>query len=201
MDQILWILNVGLPALVPEWFWHSLVVGGILGLIVAKFIRLIPFAFAYRLTIQIISSLALLLGVYQEGAGVYRKAAQEADAKLREAEEKIKKANAKLDAELAKGVGQIQSNTAKQVESIKTITKTINLSDAERKKLLELNASEKEKLSTLNAEERSKLEKQMLADKEKHLKEIDDLKKAVDSCPIPKIVVDEHNKAAKGGNK
>ena len=168
MDQLLWMLNVGLPALVPEWFWQAIIAGGILGLIVAKFIRIIPFAFAYRLTIQIVASLSLLLGVYQLGAGVYRKAAQDADAKLRAAEEKIKQANAKLDTELAKGVGQIQTNTSAQITNIKTITKTINLSDAERKQLLELNASEKERLSKLSIEERNKLESQMLADKQKH---------------------------------
>ena len=87
MWQIMWLLN-----LMPDWFYHLIVVVSILGLIVASVLKFVPFVSTYRLPIQVISALLLVFGVWMEG-GIVNEAKWEA--RVKELEEKVKIAEEK----------------------------------------------------------------------------------------------------------
>jgi hypothetical protein len=87
MWQIMWLLN-----LMPDWFYHLIVIVSILGLIVASVLKFVPFVSTYRLPIQVISALLLVFGVWMEG-GIVNEAKWEA--RVKELEEKVKIAEEK----------------------------------------------------------------------------------------------------------
>ena len=87
MWQIMWLLN-----LMPDWFYHLIVVVSILGLIVASVLKFVPFVSTYRLPIQVISALLLVFGVWMEG-GIVNEAKWEA--RVKELEDKVKIAEEK----------------------------------------------------------------------------------------------------------
>jgi len=87
MWQIMWLLN-----LMPDWFYHLIVIVSILGLIVASVLKFVPFVSTYRLPIQVISALLLVFGVWMEG-GIVNEAKWEA--RVQELEEKVKIAEEK----------------------------------------------------------------------------------------------------------
>ena len=87
MWQIMWMFN-----LMPDWFYHLIVILSILGLIVASVLKFVPFVSTYRLPIQVISTLLLVFGVWMEG-GIVNEAKWEA--RVKELEEKVKIAEEK----------------------------------------------------------------------------------------------------------
>ena len=87
MWQIMWLLN-----LMPDWFYHLIVIVSILGLIVASVLKFVPFVSTYRLPIQVISALLLVFGVWMEG-GIVNEAKWEA--RVKELEDKVKIAEEK----------------------------------------------------------------------------------------------------------
>ena len=78
MWQIMWILS-----LMPDWFYHLIVIVSLLGLIVVTVFKFIP----YRLPIQVFGALLLLFGVWMEG-GIVNEAKWEA--RVKELEEKVR---------------------------------------------------------------------------------------------------------------
>jgi len=87
MWQIMWLLN-----LMPDWFYHLIVIVSILGLIVASVLKFVPFVSTYRLPIQVMSVLLVVFGVWMEG-GIVNEAKWEA--RVRELEDKVKIAEEK----------------------------------------------------------------------------------------------------------
>ena len=87
MWQIMWMFN-----LMPDWFYHLIVILSILGLIVASVLKFVPFVSTYRLPIQVISVLLLVFGVWMEG-GIVNEAKWEA--RVKELEDKVKIAEEK----------------------------------------------------------------------------------------------------------
>lgn len=59
----MWLLNW-----LPDFIIHLTVIVGVLGIIVSWFFGMIPFVGQYKLPIQIISIIVLILGVWMEGA-------------------------------------------------------------------------------------------------------------------------------------
>ena len=83
MWQIMWMLS-----LLPDWFYHLIVIFSLLALIVVSVFKFIP----YRLPIQVFGALLLLFGIWMEG-GIVNEAKWEA--RVRELEEKVKIAEEK----------------------------------------------------------------------------------------------------------
>ena len=83
MWQIMWMLS-----LLPDWFYHLIVIFSLLALIVASVFKFIP----YRLPVQVFGALLLLFGVWMEG-GIVNEAKWEA--RVRELEDKVKIAEEK----------------------------------------------------------------------------------------------------------
>lgn len=83
----MWILSI-----LPEAAIHTIFGLGILGTIVGFVLGFVPFVKAYKLAIQVISLLTLVLGVYLEGGLADYK---EWELKVKEMEAKVAQAEAK----------------------------------------------------------------------------------------------------------
>lgn len=91
----MWILDW-----LPSWFFHLVVLAGIGGLLVAQFIKIIPFVTQYRLFIQIASIVVLAFGLYMEGGAAnqekWEARVKELESQVAISENKSKDANNQL---------------------------------------------------------------------------------------------------------
>jgi F0F1-type ATP synthase membrane subunit b/b' len=143
-------------------------------------LRFMPtLAGSYRM-IQVASVFVFLLGVYLWGGYstemMWRERAAELDAKAKVAEEKFKEQNA----ELSKVMVQRDEAVAKKGEVI--VRKVDNYIKGDTVEVVREIVKEK----NLSEDERKKLES-----------EIDALKKAEKECPIPNLIIQSINEAAK----
>lgn len=83
----MWILNF-----LPYWIFYFLVIAGVTGLIASAVLKFIPVVSTYRLPIQVVSGIALLVGVYYQGAIATQK---EWEAKVKDLEAKLAIAEAR----------------------------------------------------------------------------------------------------------
>jgi uncharacterized protein YacL len=85
----------------PFWIFHLIVLAGILGLLVAQFIKFIPLVTQYRLILQIGSIAVLALGLYMEGGISNQKKwearVKEMELKIAEAENHSREENVKIE--------------------------------------------------------------------------------------------------------
>jgi len=161
MWQIMWLLN-----LMPDWFYHLIVIVSILGLIVASVLKFVPFVSTYRLPIQVISALLLVFGVWMEG-GIVNEAKWEA--RVRELEDKVKIAEEKSK----------EKNVEIQ-EKVITQTKVVKEKGRDIIKYID-RLVDKEIIKEVQGPERVRREEVI---------------KYVENCPVPKDIIDVHNAAA-----
>ena len=92
MSQIIWMLS-----LIPDWFWTLVLISGIVGTLATWVLKFIPFVSNYRLPIQVVSIIALIVGVYFQGVIANEQKWQneiaELQKKVAEAEAKSKETN------------------------------------------------------------------------------------------------------------
>jgi flagellar biosynthesis component FlhA len=157
----MWIISF-----LPEWVFHLIFGLGILGVIASFFLGMIPVIKQYKLPLQIISILTLMLGVYLQGGLADYK---EWEAKVKEMEAKIAVAE-----EQAKGKNvEIQ-------EKVVTQTKVVREKGKDIVKYID-RYNDREVLKEIPGPERVRVEEVI---------------KYVEKCPIPKEIVDIHNQAA-----
>ena len=170
MWQITWMLS-----LLPDWVWFLVLIAGILGIIVAWVLKFVPFVKSYKIPIQVVSVLLLLVGVYFQGVIAN--------------EEKYKAEHERLTAVIEKFENQSkETNTVIQKEIVEktkivkekgdTIVKYVD-------KIVQGPERVKEITKDMSQEEREKFEMKV--------KELED---SIKNCPIPQIIIEEHNKAA-----
>lgn len=191
MEQLQWMFS--LLYLLPDWVWHLTVLAGIVGLAISLLIRFIPFIGVYKLPLQIISLILLLLGAYLEGGMDCRNAGKVQNEAFRQAEEKGQQATAVIDNEVKDKNTQIAANTEKQIEyvdRIKTVVKNVP-----GPKIVETLVKD------MSPEERAKYEAKSKEEKDKYEKQILELQQNLQNCPIPSLIIEEMNKAAKGDKK
>ena len=113
----MWILSI-----LPDWAIHLILSAGIIGVIAGFVLGFIPFIGKYKLPIQIISILILVLGVYLEG-GISER--NEWNLKVADLEKRVAQAEAQAEKINTKIVTKVV--TKKQVIKLKgeTITKYI----------------------------------------------------------------------------
>lgn len=97
----MWLLSF-----LPDFVWHVLTIGGFLAVVVAIFLKNVPFISQYRLILQYGGVVALLLGVWMEG-GIANEAkwqarVKELEAKIAVAEAKSKEENVKIVTKVVK---------------------------------------------------------------------------------------------------
>jgi hypothetical protein len=150
-----------------------LIGAGVLGLVASWFITFIPFLNIYRKWIQIASILLLVAGIYWYGGYsnemLWRARVAEMEAKVAAAEAKSKETNKEIETKIVERTKVIREKGKTQIEYINRLVegKTVEI------------------VKDMSAEERAAFEA-----KQKELLD------AIKNCPVPKIIVEEQNKAA-----
>ena len=166
----MWLLHL-LPDSLILYITYAMLAVGLAGIIVGFFLGKIPFVSQYKLPIQIVSIILFCSGLYWYGGYstemAWRERVAEMEAKVREAEKKSDSANAEIQKRIVERTKLIKEKGKKQVEYITRMVEG---------KTITTDMSEAERAEFLIKQ-----------------KELQD---AVKNCPIPRIIVEEHNKAA-----
>ena len=166
----MWLLHL-LPDSLILYITYAMLAVGLAGIIVGFFLGKIPFVSQYKLPIQIVSIILFCSGLYWYGGYstemAWRERVAEMEAKVREAEKKSDTANAEIQKRIVERTKLIKEKGKKQVEYITRMVEG---------KTITTDMSETERAAFLIKQ-----------------KELQD---AVKNCPIPRIIVEEHNKAA-----
>lgn len=154
----------------PDWVIHLIFSVGLLGVIAGFVLGFIPFINRYLLPIKIISLIVFAFGLYLEGGLADNK---EWQLKIKEVEAQV----AKAEAEAAKANTELQAALTNKTDVIKQKGETI-VKYVDRYR-------DREVLKTIEGPERVRVEEVI---------------KYVETCPVPKELIDIHNQAA-GMNK
>jgi hypothetical protein len=156
----MWILSI-----LPEAAIHIIFGLGILGTIAGFVLGFVPFIKTYRLAIQVIAGLLLILGVYLEGGLADNKEWQlrvaEMEAKLAQAETKSSEKNVEIQEKI---VEKTKIITEKGRDIIKYVDRW----------------NTKEVIKEVEGPERIRREEVI---------------KYIENCPVPKEMIDIHNSA------
>jgi hypothetical protein len=168
----MWILHF-LPDSFILYIVYSAMALGAIGILASYIIKFIPFLNIYRTPIQITSIVLFCAGVYWYGGYdtemTWRQRVADMEEKVRAAEEKSRAANEKLDNRVVEKTKVIREKGKIRIEYINRLVE----------------GKTTEIVKDMSAEER--------ADFERKQKELLD---AIKNCPVPKIIVEEQNKAA-----
>jgi hypothetical protein len=168
----MWILHL-LPESYILFVTYCLMGIGAAGLLVSWFITFVPFLNIYRTWIQIASILILVSGIYWYGGYsneiAWRERVAEMEKKVAEAEAKSKETNKEIETKIVERTKVIREKGKTQIEYINRLVegKTVEI------------------VKDMSAEERAAFEA-----KQKELLD------AVKNCPVPRIIIEEQNKAA-----
>lgn len=158
-------------SLLPDWFWTIILILGILGLLASWVLKFIPFIKTYSLPIKVGSILCLLIGVYFQGVFANE---------------------AKWQAEMQKLEAQVKEAEIKATEVNKQLEKEI----ADKKALAE--QKNKEIVKYIDKWQTKEVLKEVQGPERVRVEEVI---KYIESCPVPKEMLDIHNDAAKGVKK
>jgi len=168
MWQISWMLS-----LLPEWFWTFLLISSLIGIFVSWDFEFIPFIKTYKLVIQVISTVLLLVSMFFQGMyaneAKWKARVKELEEKIAQAETESKKENTVVQEKIIYKDKIIKEKGKTQIEYVDKLIK----GDTE--------------IITKDMSESERTEFQ---------KRLEELERSLKSCPVPKIVVEEHNKAA-----
>jgi hypothetical protein len=103
----MWILDF-----LPTWVFHLVLIAGIGGLLASKVLTFVPMISAYKLPLQVISAVLLVVGLYIEG-GIANQ--EKWELRVKEMEAKV----AKAEAESAKENTKIVEKVVKQLEVVR----------------------------------------------------------------------------------
>ena len=121
----MWLLKF-----LPDFVFHLILIGGLLGLGASFVLKFIPFVTQYRVVIQVVASIMIAVGLYMEGAisdnTAWVDRVHEMEKKVAEAEAKSADANTKLVDELAKHKEQIVAAQAATKQAIQQNAQSIN---------------------------------------------------------------------------
>ena len=117
MSQITWMLS-----LIPDWFWTLVLISGIVGTLATWVLKFIPFVSAYRLPIQVASIVALIVGVYFQGAIAnetkWQNKIADLQKKVEEAEDKSKETNVVVQEKIVTKTKVIKEKSKTQIEYV-----------------------------------------------------------------------------------
>jgi hypothetical protein len=168
MWQIAWMMG-----LLPNWFWTSVLILGILLVLISTILKAVPFVRAHALAIQVIGIVACLLGVYFQGVisneTKWQLKVKQLEEQIKIAENKSKEANYIVEEKIVYRDRIVRERGEKQIVYVDRIVK----GDTE---LITKDMSE--------------------AEREQFRKKQEELEYALKNCPVPQIIIEEHNKAA-----
>lgn len=157
----------------PFWFFHLITLLGVVGIVAGFVLGFVPIISRYKLPIQIISIIVFAFGIYMEGAigneEKWQQLVKAMEVKVKEAEIKSNQANQEIENKTTEKTKIIREKGKIQIEYINRLVK----------------GDVVEIVKDMSAEE-----KNAFIQKQKELQD------ALNNCPVPKIIIEEHNKAA-----
>jgi len=117
MWQFQWMLG-----LVPDWVWTTLLVGSLVGLLAAWFLKRIPFVSQYRFPIQAISFVSLLASIWFISANstnaVWEAKIKDLEDKVKLAEEAANTKNVEIQEKIVTKTTVIKEKGKTQIEYV-----------------------------------------------------------------------------------
>lgn len=168
----MWLLHL-LPDSIILFFTYCLIGLGTAGLVASWFITFVPFLNIYRKWIQLASILLLVAGIYWYGGYsnemLWRERVAEIEEKVKLAEEKAREVNTEIETRVVEKTKIIREKGKLQIEYVNRLVKgdTVEI-----------------------VKDMSEQERTAFLAKQKELQD------ALKNCPVPRIIVEEHNKAA-----
>lgn len=105
----MWLLKF-----LPDWIVHLVLLAGVLGLVASFFLSVIPFVKQYKLPLQIVSVLVIIVAVWFEGnihnEKVWLERVAQLEAKVKVAEQKSKEENVRIETKIVERVKVIKEN-------------------------------------------------------------------------------------------
>ena len=105
----MWLLKF-----LPDWLVHLVLLAGVLGLVASFFLSVIPFVKQYKLPLQIVSVLVIIVAVWFEGnihnEKVWLERVAQLEAKVKIAEQKSKEENVRIETKIVERVKVIKEN-------------------------------------------------------------------------------------------
>jgi len=125
MWQIMWML-----ALLPDWVWHILTLGGVVAVFAAWVLKRIPFVSQYNLLLKIAGTFAVVIGIWFEG-GIANEAKWQAkvadmEAKVAKAEAESKEANENIKTQVKTKIKVVKEVQVVIKERIREVEKRID---------------------------------------------------------------------------
>ncbi len=121
----MWILNF-----LPSYFIHVITLLGVAGLLASLVLGMIPLINKYKIPLQVFSLVALLVGMYLEGAASneekWQAMVKEMEAKVALAEEKSKNANSKIEYKFIDKIKVVDKVQVVIQEKLKEVEKVID---------------------------------------------------------------------------
>ena len=168
----MWVLKF-LPDSFILYVVYCAMAAGAIGILASYVIKHIPFINIYRNPIQVLSIVIFCAGVYWYGGYdtemAWRARVTEMESKIAEAEKKSQSVNIELQNKVVEKTKIIREKGKTQIEYINRLVegKTVEI-----------------------VKDMSEEQKKDFLAKQKELQE------ALKNCPVPRIIVEEHNKAA-----
>ena len=168
----MWLLSF-LPTGFLEFIINAVLIAGVAGTLVGFFGSKIPFVSSYLNTIKYVSIALFCIGLYWKGGfsveKEWRERVELMEIKVQQAEAQAKEANEQINTRVVERTKVVREKGQIQIEYINRLVegKTIEI------------------VKDMSEEERAVFEKKQ--------KELQD---ALKNCPVPRIIIEEHNKAA-----
>lgn len=109
----------------PDWVFHLILLVGLLGLGASFVLKFIPFVDQYKVPIQVVSSILIVLGIYMEGAisneAWWKQRVAEAEARAAKAEAQAAEANSKIEYKIVEKVKVVEVADRKVQQQIKDL--------------------------------------------------------------------------------
>lgn len=109
----------------PDWVFHLILLVGLLGLGFSFLLKFFPSAAPYKVLIQVVASLMIVLGVYMEGAisnqAWWELRVAEAEKRVAEAEKKAAEANSKIEYKIVEKVKVVEVVDRKVQQQIRDL--------------------------------------------------------------------------------
>ena len=168
----MWLLSF-LPTAFLEFVINAVLIGSIIGIAIGFVGSKLPFVGSYSTIIKYASIVFFCIGLYWKGGfsveEEWRARVEEMQAKVKLAEEQSKQANEQLENKIVEKTKIVREKGKIQIEYINRLVegKTVEI------------------VKDMSEEQK----KEFLA-KQKELQD------ALQNCPVPRIIIEEHNKAA-----
>lgn len=150
----------------PDWFWTFLFIAGVVALLAGMLLKKIPFISSYQIPLRIGGVLSILVSTWFLGAASNEEKWQH---RIKELEEKVAKAEQEAKDANTKLASEIEDKKKIAAQKSKEVVKFIDKWQT------------KEVLKEVQGPERVRVEEVI---------------KYIESCPVPKELLDLHNKGA-----